>query len=104
MVAMIGAFAVHQADRSISSQLPLKWLGFVGTSAIVFGYAIRANRPFLRARKFWLFLFVFFLAHLGVGVLILARADTVPLSIYAVLTTLEYALLTAYLGLVLDGK
>ena len=77
VVAMIGVYAVHEAKPGGARSLPLKGLGFVGTSAIVFGYAIRACRPFWRMHKFWLLLTVFFIVHLSLGVLVLTRVATV---------------------------
>jgi hypothetical protein len=103
MVGMIGAFAVHEADTGGSQSLPLKWMGFVGTTAIVFGYAIRACRPWWKTPKFWLLLTLSFMAHVGLGVFVLTRIDRVALLIYGLLGGVEYAVLTGYLGLFLDS-
>jgi hypothetical protein len=103
ILAVVAAFAVHQARTGGSPDLPLKWIGFVGMTAIVFGYAIRACRRLWRTPKFWLLLTVFFVVHSGVGVFVL-RVATVPLILYAILTGMEYVLLAAYLGFFLDSK
>jgi hypothetical protein len=100
-VATIAAFAVHDADTGDSRGLPLEWLGFVGTTAIVFGYAIRACRRWWRMHKFWLLLTVFFIAHVGVGLFVLTKVDRVALVVYAIVSGVEYAVLTAYLGVFL---
>jgi len=42
IVTSVWMFAMHQARTGGSPNLPLKWLGFAGMTAIVFGYAIRA--------------------------------------------------------------
>lgn len=104
IVGMIGAFAVHDADTGRSHSLPLKWLGFAGTTAIVFGYAIRACRRSWRMRRFWLLLGLFFAAHLGLGVFVLTTVDRVALLSYVLLSGFEYAVLTAYLGFFLDSE
>jgi len=51
----------------------------------------------------WVLLGLFFAVHSGLGVLVLMRIPTVPLSVYAVLTGPEYLLLAAYLGFFLDS-
>ena len=84
--------------------LPLKWLGFAGMTPIVFGYAISAFPPSGRTQKFWLLLTVFFVAHIGIGVFVLTRFDTVPLALYGLMVPAEYVLLAAYLGHFLDSK
>ena len=104
IVAVIAAAAVHDARTGQPPIFSVKWLGFVGTTAIVFGYAIRGCRRSWRRRKFWWLLAAFFIAHLCVGVLVLTRVDGVALIYYAPLSGFEYALLTAYLGFFLDSK
>ena len=102
IVISVWMFAVHQARTGGSPNLPLKWLGFAGMTAIVFGYAIRAGRRSWGRQRFWLFLSFFFAVHSGLGVLVLERISVVPLLLYAVLTGPEYVLLAAYLGFFLD--
>ena len=104
IMALVWMFAMHQARIGASPNLPLKWLGFAGMTAIIFGYAIRACRRLWGGQRLWLFLGLFFAVHSGLGVLILMRIPTVPLLIYAVLTGPEYLLLAAYLNFFLDRK
>ena len=103
IVAAAWMFAIHEANTGGSPNLPLKWLGFAGMTAVVFGYSIRACRREWRRERFWLLLSTFGAVHLFLGVFLIARASVVPLLIYAVLTGPEYVLLAAYLGFVLDG-
>jgi len=103
IVVSIWMFAMHQARTGGSPNLPLKWLGFAGMTAIVFGYAIRASRQLWGKQRFWLFLGVFFAVHSGLGVFVLLRVSTVPLVVYAVLTAVEYAVLATYLGYFLNS-
>jgi hypothetical protein len=42
--------------------------------------------------------------HAGLGALLLLRATTVPLLLYAVLTPLEYVVLAGYLGFFLNSE
>lgn len=104
IVILVWMFAMHQARTGGSPNLPLKWLGFAGMTAIVFGNAIRSCRRqgLWRRRKFWVFLGLFFAVHSGLGVFVLLRVPVVPLLLYAVLTGPEYLLLAAYLGFFLD--
>lgn len=103
IVISVWMFAMHQAKTGGSPNLPLKWLGFAGMTAIVFGYAIRACRRSWGKQKFWVLLGLFFAVHSGLGALVLTRVPTVPLVLYAVLTGPEYVLLAAYLGFFLDS-
>jgi hypothetical protein len=95
-------FALYQARRGGSPNLPLKWLGFAGMTAIVFGYALRACRRQWRKQRFWLFLGLFFGCHTALGVFVLFRLSTMPLVLYGAFTPIEYAFLTAYLGYFLN--
>lgn len=103
IVISVWMFAMHQARTGGSPNLPLKWLGFAGMTAIVFGNAIRACRRSWGNQKFWVFLVLFFAVHSGLGVFVLLRVPVVPLLLYAVLTGPEYLVLAAYLGYFLDS-
>src|SRR5208282_3219340 len=74
IVISVWMFAMHQARTGGSPNLPLKWLGFAGMTAIVFGNAIRACRRLWGKQRFWLFLGLFFAVHSGLGVLVLLSA------------------------------
>ena len=103
IVISVWMFAMHQARTGGSPNLPLKWLGFAGMTAIVFGYAIRACRGSWEKQEFWVLLGLFFAVHSGLGVFVLLRVPTVPLVLYAVLTGIEYVVLAACLGFFLDS-
>src|SRR3954466_14393541 len=98
IVVSVCMFALYQARRGGSPNLPLKWLGFAGMTAIVFGYALRACRRQRRKQRFWLFPCLFFGCHTALGVFVLFRLSTMPLVLYGAFTPIEYAFLTAYLG------
>ena len=104
MVISVSVFALHQARSGSSPNLPLKWLGFAGMTAIVFGYTIHACRRSWGNQKFWALLALFFVVHSGLGVFVLLNEPVVPLVLYALLTPIEYAVLTAYLGYFLTSK
>lgn len=103
IVISVWMFAMHQARTGGSPNLPLKWLGFAGMTAIVFGYAVRACRRSWGKQEFWLVLGFLFAVHLGLGVFVLLRVPTVPLVLYAVQTGIEYAVLMVCLDLFLDS-
>jgi peptidoglycan/LPS O-acetylase OafA/YrhL len=104
IVAMIAALAVHDAHAGTHRKLPLKWLGFFGTTATVFGYAIRDCRGLWKMRKFWLLLSLVVVAQIAIGVCILAAVDDVPLLWFGFLGGVEYAVLTTYLPRFLDSN
>jgi len=97
IVPSVWMFAMHQARTGGSPNLPWKWLGFAGMTAIVFGYAIRACRQSWGKQKFWALLGRFFAVHSGLGVFVLLRVPVVPLVLYAVLTALNTSFSAAYL-------
>src|SRR5437764_11648711 len=67
IVAVIVLFAMHSVKAGGSPDLPLKWMAFVGVTAIMFGYAVRAWRRSWRQPRFWLLLIVFAVVHSGLG-------------------------------------
>jgi len=105
IVAAAWMFAMHQAKTGGSPNLPLKWLGFAGITAIVFGNAIRSCRRqrLWGRRKFWVLLGLFFAVHCVLGVVLLMRVATAPWVLYAVLAGPEYVVLAMYLGHFLDS-
>lgn len=97
-------FALHQVKIHGSPDLPLKWMGFAGMSAIVFGYAIRTNRASWRKPRFWRLLAAFSLVHFSLGFAVLSRIAAVPLIVYGALTGMEYLVLSIYIAFFLDRK
>ena len=103
VVSLAFVFAFHLAKTGGSQYSTLKWLGFAGITAIVFGNAIRSCRRLWRRRKFWVLLGLFFAVHSGLGVILLMRVVTAPWVLYAVLAGPEYVVLARYLGFFLDS-
>ena len=104
IVGLAVAYGAYQGLTGRHTDLPLKWLGFIAISALLFGYAIKASRRFWRTRKFWVILALFFVVHAGLGVFALTRVDKVPLILYPILGQIEYVLLALYLGYFLDSN
>ena len=102
LVGLTFAYAVYLFKTGGSPELPLKWMGFAGMTAVVFGYAIKACRRLWGTLKFWALLGLFFAVHSGLGVLVLMNVPTVPLVFYALLTAPEYVVLARCLGFFLD--
>ena len=90
-------YAAHQAKTGGSRKLPLKWLGFAGMTAVIFGQAVKAGLQTRGGQKFWLLLGAFFGVHTVVGIALLMRIETVPLLLYAILATPEYMILLYFL-------
>jgi hypothetical protein len=97
VVMVVVTFAFHQAKTGGSPDLPLKWMGFAGMTAIVFGYAIRDGRRKWHLPKFWLFLGLFFALHTILGIIVLLSVTKMPLVIFGALTGVEYLILAKYL-------
>jgi hypothetical protein len=98
IVAFALLFAFHQAKTGGSPYLPLKWIGFVGMSAIVFGYTIRNNRANWAKSKFWGLLVFFAVLHSILGLVILLQTPVVPMLFYGIATGIEYFVLALYLA------
>lgn len=100
IVILAFAYAFHLAKTGGSQYSTLKWLGFAGITAIVFGNAIRScgRQGLWRRRKFWVLLGLFFAVHCVLGVVLLMRVATAPWVLYAVLAGPEYVVLAMYLG------
>jgi hypothetical protein len=104
LVLLVWVFAMHQAKTGGSPDLPLKWIGFVGMTSVVFGYTIRANRVSWKKPKFWTLLALFLVLHATGGGLLLATATGVPLLLYAILAPPEYLILAGYLRFFLGSE
>ena len=94
----------YQAKTAQTPGLPLKWLGFAGMTALVFGDAIQSARNRWRSARFWLVLTAFFVVQSCVGIVLLSRMAAVPLIVYVLLTPLNYLALESYLHLLLGSR
>lgn len=103
IVTLAFAFAFHLGRTGGSPNSLLKWLGFAGITAIVFGNAIRSSRRLWDRPKFWMLLGLFFAVHCGVGIVLLMRVVGAPWVLYALLAGPEYVVLAMYLGYFLDS-
>jgi hypothetical protein len=98
IVASALLYGAHQGRTGGSSELPLKWLGFAGLTAIVFGYATRTGLETKAGPKFWVLLAAVFVVRTAIWVLVLAQVEEVPLVVYALAGGPEYMLLLNVLG------
>lgn len=103
VVLAAGAYGFHQAGTRGSTELPLKWIGFGGETAIIFGYMIREKSRLRRLSRFWFVLSSLLVAHLIVGFAILERVESVPLLLIASLGAIEFGALEACLGALLPA-
>lgn len=98
LVAAAGAFGVHQARSGGSPVLPIKWIGFGGLTAIVFGYGIREHARLWGERRFWVIMSTVLLAHVVLGFLILQKFEVVPLLALGPVAGLEFGALALCLS------
>jgi hypothetical protein len=94
LATLIVLYGYYQARSGHTTGLQVKWLGFAILTAFVFGNAIRYSKPFWGSRKFWAFLALFSVVHLGLGVPVLLRLTNIPLLYFALITPIEYFILT----------
>jgi len=73
----VGLSIAWYAWRSDGSGTELigKWVGLAGETMILFGYAIRAHRRFVRRLSFWLVILALLGVHLSVFIVILSKVE-----------------------------
>jgi hypothetical protein len=101
--ASVFLLAWYQVRTHQPPGLPLKWLGFAGMTAVVFGYALQGTRRW-HSPRFWTLLAAFFAVHTGLGISVLWHVEQVPLAVYALLTAPEYVALASYLAFFMDSR
>jgi hypothetical protein len=104
VVALAIALGVHQAKTGQKAEASLKWIAFAFMTLLIFWWTIRAYRPFWANAKFWKLVSFFAVIHFVLGVGLLARTTTRSLFPFAVITPLEYFLLSTCLSRFLFGK
>jgi hypothetical protein len=72
VVAVAFVWAIYFPDVEVES----KWIGFVGTTAFVFGYTIKNGRQYWRNKAFWGAVAGLLLAHTIIGSIILRMVFT----------------------------
>src|SRR5690242_20125545 len=79
VVMAMASFAIHQARTGAAPDLPLKWLGLIGLTAILFGYAIRNNRKNWSQPRFWGLVALLASVHFLLWIFLLIRIPVVPI-------------------------
>ena len=79
----------------------LRWWGFIGETAVLFGYVARAMRSYWRNTRFWAGFLGFLAAHSVVYVTVLLRVEQFPLLWFVFIGYLEWVALAYLLGLLL---
>jgi hypothetical protein len=101
LVAFAAIYAIHAVRTGGKGELPLKWIGLVGETAVLFGYVGRAMRPYWRNGRFWAGFLGFFAAHSVVYIIVLLRTEQFPLLWFVFIGYLEWAALAYLLHLLL---
>jgi hypothetical protein len=91
-------YGFHQARSGGSPNLPMKWIGFGGMTALVFGYLIHNNAKRWRVARFWLLLTAALITHVAVGTAALANIKTVPLLLWGPIGAMEFGALALFLA------
>jgi len=101
VVAFAAIYALHAARTGGNGELPLKWIGLAGETAVLFGYVGRAMRAYWRHARFWAGFVGFFAAHLVACVILLLNVERFPLFWFVPIAYLEWVALAYLLGLLL---
>lgn len=102
-MAFIILYANYQLATKQDAGLPVKWIGFLIMTALVFGNAIRYSRPYRGSRKFWGLLALFLAIHFISGFLIVPKVTNVGLIHFAIATPVEYFALMGCLRWLLNA-
>jgi len=95
-LAVVG-FIIFWAESG-HSELPTKWIGLAGSTALLFGYPVYWARTQQKTEKFWLYWLGFLVLHLAVAVLILRPLPHIPLILFVPTTMGELALINPILN------
>ena len=93
---------LYQARPGLSPESSIKWIGFAGMTMFAFGYVIRYFRRYWAQPKFWWLLTFCLVLHLALGFLIVPKLTDVRLIHFAIATPIEYFVLIACLGRLLN--
>lgn len=87
-IAIIAWFAAHGGGPD--NEVIAKWGGFVSTTSIVFGLAIKYHyKRSKRRSSFWLLVCALFLVHLLVGTWVLSKATDWRMAWWMPITVIE---------------
>jgi len=103
VLAFGAIYAVHAVRTGEKGELPLKWIGLAGETAVVFGYCVRAMRSYWKRGRFWAGLLGFFAVHLAVCSALLLRVERLGLLWFVFIAYAEWLALAFFLAFLLDG-
>ncbi len=104
VVAFAAVYAIYAVRVGGKGELPLKWIGLVGETAVLFGYGVRAMRPYWRNGRFWAGFLGFLTAHSVVYTLVLLRVEQFPLLWFVFIGYLEWVALAYVLDVLLRQR
>ncbi len=91
VVGFAVVYAINSARTGGNGQLPLRWIGLVGQTALTFGYPVAELRPLWRRRGFWAALGVMLAAHAVIFIGVLRHVRQWPLIYFVPVSFVEYA-------------
>jgi hypothetical protein len=78
--------------------LPTKWIGLAGSTALLFGYPIYWARRQHKTTRFWLSWLGFLFVHFAIAIVILRPIPRLPLILFIPTTMGELAVINPILG------
>lgn len=96
-------YASHAAKAGGTGELPLRWLGLAGETAVVFGYLLRTMRPYWGVGRFWAGFSGFLCVHLAACAALLLRMDHFGLLWFVFIGYGEWVVLAYLMDFLLRG-
>jgi uncharacterized membrane protein len=100
-VAVAGSailLGVHSARTGQRPEFAFKSVGFTFNTAFVFGWSLRAVRPFLKRRKLWAMAGGLLLLHGTIWSVVISQVEHIPLIWYVPLDAAEISVLIQLLS------
>jgi len=89
-VAAFGVlYGIHAAQTGGSGELPLRWIGLAGATAVTFGYPLRWYWRYWPQGLFWVAYSALLVFHLAIYWWVLTEAHRFGLAWFAIVTPLE---------------
>jgi len=90
VVGLVVAYGIHSARTGGTGQLPLRWIGLIGQTALTFGYPVAGLRPLWRRPWLWMAIGVMLAVHTAIFVAVLQHVRQWPLIYFVPISYIEY--------------
>jgi hypothetical protein len=104
VLGFAAVYAVRAVRTGENGELPVKWIGLTGETAVLFGYVGRAMRRYWRRSRFWAGFLGFFVVHSVLYIVVLMRVERFPLLNFVFIGFAEWLALAYLLDFLLEQR